>query len=434
MTFEEKRVGHNIINQLPDSLLCEIFFNLPTEEVVKTSLICRRWRYVWQSLPGLDLVINGSKNYDKFDFLERFMFLQRVKLRYVGYGHNCRNMTSMMMNNVIKHKIQHLDVGSNRRYVYDRVEIPPTIYTSCERLVFLKLHRANLPKSPDSVSLPCLKIMDLQKINFVDSLDMEKLVSVCPALETLTMDKMYGAKVSSQSLLSFCLTNNETGYLKTQVVMQTPKLKYLKLNRQFIQRIVINDLSSIVMLNLDDVAYFGETLLSILKLISCVRDLTISFDILQDYRHFSKSKSLPKFHKLSILSVKDMVVGSWESLLIFLESCQNLKSLVMGFRDYNWGINFSDVPQCVLSSLEFVEVKAREVADMKKLWSYFMENSTVLKKFTLCLDHIEDQRDHVMLSKLFTFPRRSNKCEVVVRLRTFGTYKPMSMFSCADGF
>jgi len=187
----------------------------------------------------------------------------------------------MMMNNVIKHKIQHLDVGSNRRYVYDRVEIPPTIYTSCERLVFLKLHRANLPKSPDSVSLPCLKIMDLQKINFVDSLDMEKLVSVCPALETLTMDKMYGAKVSSQSLLSFCLTNNETGYLKTQVVMQTPKLKYLKLNRQFIQRIVINDLSSIVMLNLDDVAYFGETLLSILKLISCVRDLTISFDILQ---------------------------------------------------------------------------------------------------------------------------------------------------------
>ncbi|XP_020867452.1 putative F-box/FBD/LRR-repeat protein At1g16940 [Arabidopsis lyrata subsp. lyrata] len=428
-----------MINQLPDSLIYEILFNLPTEDVVKTSLLCRRWRYVWQSVPGLDLVINGFiKKYDpKFDFLDRFidlnyyLCLQRVKLRYVGYGQNYRIKTSM--DTVIKQKIQHLDVGSNSRYAYDRLEIPPTIYTSCERLVSLKLYRANLPKSPDSVSLPCLKIMDLQQINFVDSLEMEKLVSVCPALETLTTDKMYGVKVSSQSLLSFCLTKNGDGYLKTQVVMQTPKLKYLKLNRHFIERIILNDLSSIVMLNLDDLMYFGETLLSILKLISCVRDLTISFDILQDICQFSKSKSLPKFHNLSILSVTNMMTGSWESLLIFLESCPDLKSLVLGFQDHNWGVNFSDVPQCVLSSLEFVEVKARDVADMNKLGSYFMENSTVLEKFTLCLDYISEC-DHVTLGKLFTLPRRSNKCEVVVSSRKFGTYKPLSLFSGADGF
>lgn len=57
-----------------------------------------------------------------------------------------------------------------------------------------------------------------------------------------------------------------------------------------------------------------------------------------------------------------------------------------------------------------------------------MANSTVLKKFTLRLDEIKEN-DYVILDELFALPRRSKACEVVVRSRTFGTYKPLSLLS-----
>lgn len=92
-----------------------------------------------------------------------------------------------------------------------------------------------------------------------------------------------------------------------------------------------------------------------------------------------------------------------------------------------------NVPQCVLSSLEFVEVRAKDMADMKKIGSYFMANSTALKKFTLRLDQIEEEH-YVILNELFALPRQSIECEVVVRCRAFGTCKPFSLFTCANGF
>lgn len=171
------------------------------------------------------------------------------------------------------------------------VEIPPTIYTSCESLVSLKINRAWLPKPPESVSLPCLKTMDLRQIEFVDNLGVEMLISACPVLETLTMDNMYGVKVSQMKIT-------------IQVVMQTPKLKYLKLKRHRIERIIINelnDLSSIVTLNLYDLTNFGESFPNFLTLISCVRNLTISVDILQvNYLSFFILSNLRFFFFLSI--------------------------------------------------------------------------------------------------------------------------------------
>ncbi|XP_019085414.1 PREDICTED: putative F-box/FBD/LRR-repeat protein At1g16940 [Camelina sativa] len=338
MKSEKKPVGdsrigeEDRISRLPDSLLCEILLNFPTKDVIKTSLLCRRWRYIWRYVPVWDLQINGGlEDAAKFSFFKRFMdfnssvCLQRVKLRYVGYSFGFRD--SKLINIVFKHKIQHLDLEGYTRD--DTIKIPPTIYTSCERLVSLKLRCLLLPKPPKSVSLPCLKIIDLQEIKFDDSSAMEVLISGCSALESLTMDKMYGDRVSSQSLLSFCLTKTEGGDLdKKTVTMQAPRLKFIKLNNRSIERFIVKDLGSIIKLDLDGFTNFGETLHSFLTLLSFVRDITISSDILKVLHKFSESESLPQFHNLSSLSIKAGTL-SWEYLLTFLENCPNLKYLVM---------------------------------------------------------------------------------------------------------
>ncbi|KAF3496382.1 hypothetical protein DY000_02057537 [Brassica cretica] len=85
MALEKKPVGvdriieekEDMINQLPDYLLCEILLNLPTKDVIKASLLCRRWRDLWQSVLGLDLEFNGSTDFDKYGFFNRFIDVKR---------------------------------------------------------------------------------------------------------------------------------------------------------------------------------------------------------------------------------------------------------------------------------------------------------------------------------------------------------------------
>ena len=81
-------------------------------------------RELWQSIRGLDLEFNGSTDFDKYSFFNRFIdensevCLQRIKLRYVRYEDNTYNETTI--DTASKQKIQHLDVGyvdPKRRYL-----------------------------------------------------------------------------------------------------------------------------------------------------------------------------------------------------------------------------------------------------------------------------------------------------------------------------
>lgn len=182
MKSQKKPLGDNktmreedMINQLPDSLLCEILFNLPTKDVIKTSLLCRRWRNPWQSVPGLDLEFHGYRDYDaRYDFVNRFIDLNSGLCVQDDYN----SRVEKSIDTLIKQNIQHLDIVGTYYSSYKGVEIPPTIYTSCERLVSLRLCGASLPKPPELVSLPCLKIMDIRRIPVFDKLGMEMLISL----------------------------------------------------------------------------------------------------------------------------------------------------------------------------------------------------------------------------------------------------------------
>jgi len=49
-----------------------------------------------------------------------------------------------------------------------------------------------------------------------------------------------------------------------------------------------------------------------------------------------------------------------------------------------------------------------------KLVSYLLENSTILKKLTLCLDDSIKKEESVILKELNTIPRLSSACQVVI--------------------
>lgn len=80
-------------------------------------------------------------------------------------------------------------------------------------------------------------------------------------------------------------------------------------------------------------------------------------------------------------------------------------------------MDFSHVPECLLSSLEFIEfescISGLAAAEMQ-LVSYFLENSAILKKLTLPLDSLAIQIQADLVKKLLNIPRRSAECEVVL--------------------
>lgn len=79
-------------------------------------------------------------------------------------------------------------------------------------------------------------------------------------------------------------------------------------------------------------------------------------------------------------------------------------------------ISYSSVPKCLQSSLEYVEIVRPKYGNgvEMKLSKYFLENSLVLKKFTLCKDFGSKEQESLIVMELGTFKRGSSTSEVNV--------------------
>ncbi|CAA7062017.1 unnamed protein product [Microthlaspi erraticum] len=139
-----------------------------------------------------------------------------------------------------------------------------------------------------------------------------------------------------------------------------------------------------------------------------------TLEVVYDY---SRCESLLIFCKLSSLKV-EFYGYRWEMLPVFLESCPNLKSLVVGSATHREkeGINILSEPRSFLTSLEYVKIERPLKGEAKemKLVAYLLENSTVLKKLTVRLDDSRKNEESFVLKELFTIPKLSSSCQVVV--------------------
>ena len=157
-----------------------------------------------------------------------------------------------------------------------------------------------------------------------------------------------------------------------------------------------------------------------------------------------KVEPLPQFCDLSYLEAKVCLVDV-EMLPALLESCPNLNSIVLvitcclhqlqiefssNIIHFNFYVFFQDltrptiiteqitawaVPQCLLLSLEFVEIKCCCKAELvgMKLAKYFAENSVFLKKLVLRWRGYVLEEDSV-LRDLLELSWRSSTCQIEV--------------------
>ncbi|CAL9239519.1 unnamed protein product [Arabidopsis halleri] len=266
-----------------------------------------------------------------------------------------------LINAIVKRNVQYLDL------TWCEVEIPPILYM-CESLVSLKLCSVVLPNL-EFVSLPLVKVLFLEWVMFANDLALEKLISGCLVLESLTlcknpMDNVKVLRVSSQSLLSFNYYgpgDNDLHDKDLVVEIDAPKLEDFKLSHQLTASFIIKNSRSLVEADIYIEFNFcpgkkfdpndlpkRNIIHNFLAGISSVKNLIISPFTLEVIYDYLRCEPVPLYRNLSSLSV-DFYDDRWEILPFFLESCPNLKSLVVESTHYPKGrTSILSRPRCLL--------------------------------------------------------------------------------------
>ncbi|CDY26618.1 BnaA09g46590D [Brassica napus] len=419
--------GRDRISGLPESLLTQILSHLPTKQSVQTSVLSKRWENVYLSVPGLDLDCSVLPNYDADEGLLSFLtFIDKLlefspELSLFKVKIKCRNTMidgfTDRIGTMIDRGTQHLDVVSSTDYYEDTlsdllpvVDFMPMNLLTSKTLVYLKLSSSGL-MDPGFVSMPCLRFLHLEEVKWL--VHLEKLVSGCPVLEELTLVRDLDDEYSRR----------HEEFTAMRVRSRSLKKFRVPLKHRW-------DCSS--ELDIKFVVNFGEffdpsdaskrtEIRGFLNGISSVRHMIISAKTVKALDLYSKEGMIPKFNNLSRLEA--VFHGKLLQFMpAFLECCPNLKHLVLKVlhsEEMEEGLELTDVPRCVSSTLECVEIQEQlELEEGKmKATSYFLGNSAILKKLILSPTAYDPRYvvESEIVDKVNKLTKRSTGCEIIIR-------------------
>ncbi|XP_074271842.1 F-box/LRR-repeat protein At3g59190-like [Silene latifolia] len=219
------------ISNLPDELLVLILSFLPTRYAVRTSILSRRWQYLFTLTDCLsfdDAPWYASKrSFEKFvnKVLELHQMSPIRKFSLVCRG----SYNESHLNAWVKHAIQ--KGVEEFHYQVNKYELPD-VFAMCKTLVKLKVIgcTCRVPRFSLSSGLPNLKILHLKHVRFDDNHETKRLLSKCEFLEELTLDNcgLYARghvtiSIGQLKMLRIKYSNVKNGILK----IEAPNLAYL---------------------------------------------------------------------------------------------------------------------------------------------------------------------------------------------------------------
>ncbi|XWS25711.1 hypothetical protein CRYUN_Cryun27aG0091000 [Craigia yunnanensis] len=187
------------ISNLPGHVIDQILSNLPIRDAVRTSVLSRKWRYRWATIPYLvfdNQCLNVSSQDQTFikdklvNIIDHVLLLHKGPIHKFKLSH--RDLLGVadidrwilcISRSSIKEFI--LEMWKGQRYK------PPSCLFNCQNFIHLELFNCLLKPPLTFKGFKNLRSLDLQHITIVQDV-FENLISSCPLLERLTLMNFTG--------------------------------------------------------------------------------------------------------------------------------------------------------------------------------------------------------------------------------------------------
>ncbi|KAM6595344.1 hypothetical protein CsatA_005868 [Cannabis sativa] len=224
---------NDIILKLPDALIDHILSFLPTEDVVRTCILSKRWKLIWYSVPTLSFEFEKVKYVKRqdletfYDYVYNYMENRKKGMDLVDdssitsfkfnmpsyYGYRKIWLLDKLLSFVVENKVKeiYLFLGGEAHAFYYCL---PTILNDARYLTILELSGVKLDSS-HSFSFPLLKTLSLLNVkqsNTKDDNVVFKFLLCCPSLEKLR------------------IINYSLSCMDDRLRLQSLSLKFLELN------------------------------------------------------------------------------------------------------------------------------------------------------------------------------------------------------------
>ncbi|XP_059315423.1 F-box/FBD/LRR-repeat protein At1g13570-like [Lycium ferocissimum] len=180
-------VSLDIVSNLPGDIIDAILVRLPLRDVVRTSILSKKWRYKWCKLPelALDLITMESRT----DIVDHLLTLHsgpitKFTLYFIPYmipGSTIDNLIYFLSRNGIQHLVLRLPWGS------EPYKLPSSFFT-CLQLRHLALQMCSIELPPPAFKgFDKLISLELSGVTIFSKL-LECLICNCSLLEQLVLE------------------------------------------------------------------------------------------------------------------------------------------------------------------------------------------------------------------------------------------------------
>ncbi|XP_008795787.2 F-box/LRR-repeat protein At4g14103 isoform X1 [Phoenix dactylifera] len=336
--------GIDRISELPDSILHHILSLRTTKDAGRTSVLSKRWRYLWVSVPTLyfnqeQFPVNFQEHVDTV-LLLRQDESNILQYRLVISDHMDHAVLRRWLQYATKRNVHELDFELLATCEFDCCWTVPHCLLTCQSLQKLKLA---LPRWQlvlgDSVDLSRLTTMHLKGV-ISSSNSLSRLVSSCPLLEELCLEdcnfKVLTISANELKRLTIARCIFDTF---NRIEICTPKLLSLNYSSGKAQGCYLHDISTLVdaSLMLFNLEYSGLqsskrwSIDETLRGLSSVKSLTLTY---LGAKHLSLEGHLlgrlPMFHNMKYLKLNLVLTGAHlQAISYMLTHMPNLDTLVI---------------------------------------------------------------------------------------------------------
>ncbi|XP_023632853.1 putative F-box/FBD/LRR-repeat protein At1g22000, partial [Capsella rubella] len=456
------------ICDLPDDLLLGILDHVPTKDAVATSILSKRWRYVWTMLPTLEFKDDGSESVGWF--IENSLQLHKapkLDCLIVEVGPRCPVDLDVgkWVENAVNRGVLGLDF--NLLWNAEPTSFPKGLYT-CDTLVALTLSNQILVDVSYQARLPSLLKLDLNYVVYKDEDSLVRLLSISPVLECLMVSrhvndnlKNFTVKVSSLKILFYHRTwhNNEVEGIEiddvdfdedevgdNEVDFDEDVVNEVEDDDDNLTESLVIDSPALTQLDLTDVCKGCEGY-CLTENMPCIDVAYIYYAHNPDEKFLRSLSSVVHLHLLFIKSMvaccnaikfprlielyffPDNLVDWLDPLMFLLQNSPKLETLTIrnDSRDLPLSWNQpSSIPGCLLSHLEILRWKDyRGRQYEKQLLDYILANSKCLKTVEISLlptCNLEETRQ-----ELESMPRISTSSQLLISTQMEWRFNGMTL-------